>query len=140
MFQEILAVSSLSLADQVTLIGHYLKDKNVKPTDVRIKSKGYSPEQLAQLEKHLAVKKADSHSALGVVIQNVERFEFPNYYSYFQAFVAYDNHGILPFSGGYFEQPGQLMDIFDVFKSIQLEEDAKRQKELEQKSKVKSKR
>ena len=60
---------------------------------------------------------------------DVTRFDFPHFLFYLEAFRAYDEHGVLPDVGSFFEQPAHIMEIFAILKAIQSEEAAQAEKE-----------
>jgi hypothetical protein len=57
---------------------------------------------------------------------------------FFEAFLAFEAHGVLPFPGSYLEQPAKIMDMFDHFRSYQHERSIEEQKKLKKKEKARS--
>lgn len=131
----IIAISSISIGDSANIVGSYLKVKlgNKNSSASQYKERGYSDKQIEIL---LSQKNSNRRiTSCGFVFESLNSVDYPHLGYVISAFRAYDDHGILPESGGYFDQPNQIIEIFDILKMIQNEEIEQQQKEIEKQSK-----
>lgn len=115
-------LSTLSFDDMVRIIANYntvYSDKKFK-TDVELLSRGYTKEAIEALRK----QQQQSFSVLdscGIRFKSAFHEIKYDLYSYVEQLYSLYQRGILPFPGSVSEQPGQIMEIFNVFDSLQIE-------------------
>lgn len=128
-------ISSMSLYDYATLIGHYSRLQHGPSIDPRLLDRFKDkPERLKQIREQ-AKKGNKNHQALNVKFKApLEQFEYNNFGYLFTIYKKYAESGILPFPGALADQPSQVIELFNTLESLELEvkqqEANKQQKEM----------
>lgn len=135
-------ISSLSLYDYTTLVGHYARLQHGPSIDPRLLDRFKdNPERLKQIREQ-AKKGGNNHQALNVKFKApLENFDFPNFGYVFTLYKKYAESGILPFPGALADQPSQIIEVFNTLESLELEvkqrEYDKQQRDMKRKSRGK---
>lgn len=118
-------ISSVSNFDYINIIGHYNKITEVKKTDPRLLTRGYTEEQIKAMQNH-------SRSAIHEVISmnlhfkcNLDQFDYPLFNYVLTLWEAYDTHGVLPFEGSLVDQPAYILEVFQILTSLKIEREKK---------------
>lgn len=130
-----MSISTLSSYERACIVGNYQFLGAQDTIDPKIKSMGYSPEQLAMLEKKTITKQYTANSCGLKLTGDYKQFVEPSLGYYLEAFYAYDNQGVLPFPGSFTEQPSKILDIFEILKQMQSEEENKIRQQIERNQK-----
>jgi hypothetical protein len=133
-------ISSVSLFEYISIIGHYNKLVLDKKVDPRLLSRGYSEQALAELKNKMGklpseVISLDVHFKTGVEQYNIEYFGY-----IMTTFDAYDRLGILPHNGSFSDQPAKIIEIFGILEQLKLERQKQYQDEHEREMKKQKKR
>jgi len=99
--------------------------------DPRLLERGYTKEQIAVLEKRTITNQDVLYSCNLKITGDIKKFKHESFYYYLTAFRAYNEHGILPFSGEFSDQPSKNIEIFEVFEQLTHEENEKVYREQE---------
>lgn len=121
----------MSSYERASLIGNYHALSVKESIDPSIKNRGYTAEQLKNLENKTQVRRVSINSCNLSITGDLKQFNEPNLGYYLEAFYAYDNHGVLPFSGSFSEQPSKMLDIIEILKQMQNEEETRIRKQIE---------
>lgn len=132
---KILEVSSLSIYEYVSLIGHYCKVTLDKKIDPRLLSRGYTEEALEQMKLKMAklpteVISLDVHFKRGIEHISIEYFGYV-----LTLFDIYHRQGVLPYPGSMSEQPAKIIEIFQVLDELRIERETKLQEEQQREAK-----
>ena len=130
-----MTLSTISSYERACLVGNYHFLGNKDNIDPKIQSMGYTKAQLAMLEKQTVTKQYAVNSCGMNITGDYKQFIEPNIGYYLEAFSAYDNHGVLPYTGSFTEQPSKILDLFEIFKQMQNEEETKIRKQIERNQK-----
>lgn len=134
-------ISTISLYDYATLVGHYTRLQHGPTIDPRLLDRFKdNPERLKQIREQAKSSKTH-HQALNVKFKApLEEFEFANFGYLFTIYRKFADSGILPFPGSLADQPSQIMELFNTLESLELEvkqkEFNKQKTELKRKSRV----
>lgn len=110
--------SSLSLKEHVGIIAgfHAPSDKTQN-----VKSRGYTPEQLAQMKQ--AMKKSNAVTTLGIdFTRPMHELKEPNFEFIASIYTQWDRFGTLPFSGALTEQPNQIIEALFLLQALKHEQ------------------
>jgi hypothetical protein len=113
-------ISSMSLEEYVSIVGHYNQYIHGPTIDPRILERGYSEAQLAELKTKM---KSQSRTVTSLNIKfnrPIEEFIYPQMSYILTLFRNYEK-GQPPFPGAISEQPAQIMEIFNTLESLDLE-------------------
>lgn len=123
-------ISTLSDAEYVQIVANY---NNIDKEDEEqvLRDRGYSE---GQIKVVLGDKKYTSFKSLDVVFHDKAMYKYPRFNMVVSAFMSYKK-GILPYPGGYLEQPAKIIDIFNVLNQLELEAQEKAQKAAQKKAK-----
>ncbi len=140
-------ISSISTYEYIQLVGHYLRTLAKSEINSTIYSRGYSKETIEMLEKQLEKKvSGQSNQLLNLKFKgSLKKYVYPYFDFVLSSFMAFKEHGVLPFEGAYSDQPAQIIHIFDVFQAIKNEyesramEQHKREQDINKKKQDKRK-
>lgn len=124
-------LSTLSTFEMANLIGAYYKLGSKPRIDPHLLARGYTPEQIAALDKSIITKQNNINCCGIKITGDLDQFNEPSLNFYLPAFHSFDEKGINPFPGSYSEQPSKIIDIFDILAQIKLDETQKIQREHE---------
>lgn len=129
-------ISALSTYDYITLIAHYNRLQKKDRVDPRLLTRGFTEDQLKQLQKTLG-KSPDELISLNLHFKtDLTKFNYPHFNYVFRLYDRYNDAGVLPFKGSHSDQPAQIMEIFSVLEQLQMET----QKELHEENQRKQAR
>ena len=136
-FWYINSISSLSDFEYVCLIGNY-NQINGDERAQKLKERGYSDEQI---KIALSQDQAEPSMvrSLDVRFQTSQAVNYP-YFSYVLNLYLRSREGILPYPGGYAQQPAKIIDIFNVLEQLQHETEVRQRKEVEKEMKKRGRR
>jgi hypothetical protein len=133
-------ISSVSLFEYISIVGHYNKLVLDKKVDPRLLSRGYSDQALAELKSKMGKLPSEIISLDVHFKRGVEQFEI-EYFGYAMTlFDAYDRLGILPYSGSFSDQPAKIIEIFGVLEQLKFERQQNQQEQHEREMKKQKKR
>lgn len=114
-------ISTVSLFEYVSLIGHYNKLLLTTQIDPRLLTRGYTKEQIEQMK--LGMNKMPKEIiSLDVHFKcNLEEIEV-GYFAYaITTYDAYHRHGVLPYPGSLSDQPNKIIEIFNIMDALRME-------------------
>lgn len=127
--------STVSSYEYALIVGSYHAIGAKERIDPQLLQRGYTKEQIAELEKRTISNQDILYSCNLKITGDLKRFKHESFYFYLTAFRAYEEHGILPFSGAYGDQPAKIIEVFEVFEQLKFEETQKIYKEQEREMK-----
>jgi hypothetical protein len=118
---EILSFSSLKDEEYICLVADFTSNStNQEEKKSKLKERGYTPEQLAHVEKRNAEKFTPIVSGGLRFTKPFDHLKFEPLSYVLILYEAYER-GCLPFPGSVSEQPAWIMDVFSVLQKLKLE-------------------
>lgn len=127
-------ISSITDLEYICIVGNF-NNADSKDEEQALRDRGYSEERIRYLLKD---QKGSSFKSLDVVFHAKNNLKYPYFTYTYTAFLNYQR-GVLPYPGSLSEQPGKIMDIFNVFQALKYEADDKMRKKVEKESKKRGK-
>lgn len=128
-FYEITRISYLSFEELVAIAASF---HNTGKKEVNYSR--YTPEQIRDM---VANERFSPVKTIGLLFtKHFRNFPCENYDYYLSLYSAYNNHGVLPFAGGWGDQPAFIVDVLDTLKALNGEAQLKAQKKQGNKGNV----
>jgi len=128
--------SSLTFFEYAKMVATYNHSVGKGLMDQTLLDRGYSPEQIAALSS----SNSKTLKSLNLILKpGFENLEFRNFNFYYNLFSQYEK-GVLPYPGSLTDQPNKIIEVFNVFQSLNLEYEKRNRAEQEKKMKSKSRR
>ena len=135
-----MTVSGLSDWEYVSIVGHYNKLNQKPSVDPKLLARGYTEDQLAELEKRLGKTPGEWMSLNLHFKVRSERFDYPLFNYVISLFNQYHKNGVLPYSGPLADQPAKIIEIFEVLEQLQYEREEQIRKDHERQAKRQERR